>query len=99
MKNFIVISPESKLSKKDFIDIIMTWNTLYVDLTGCGMKNTKMINGLMRVASSIYVIDELMNTPAEFRIQKVVKLAKSGNKKYLEQIYEILREIEHIIDN
>jgi len=99
MKNFIEITPGLKLSKKDFLEVVRTWNSLFIDFAVCGWKNNKMTKGLLRVASSLYVIEDLKNTPAEFRIQKVVKLAKSGNDKYLEQIYEILREIENIINN
>lgn len=97
MKNFIAISQDQKLSKNDFLEVIRTWESLFLDFAVNGWKNNKMTKGLLRVAASLYVIDELKNTPADFRIKKIAKLGKTENEKYLEQIYEIMREVEHII--
>lgn len=62
MKNFIAISQDQKLSKNDFLEVIRTWESLFLDFAVNGWKNNKMTKGLLRVAASLYVIDELKNT-------------------------------------
>jgi hypothetical protein len=97
MGKFVVINATTKLSKKDFLDVLETWEIIYFDLLKTDFKNNKMTAGLMRVAASFYVIEELVNSAAAYRVLKASQIASSGDRTRIDEVYELLREIKQII--
>lgn len=89
------INKGAGLTRADFIEVLKTWEELYRDLEKGGFSGEMMISGLIRVASSFYVLDELVVTPAAYRIEKAKLLAqKSGD---LHEIELNVSEAIHIL--
>jgi hypothetical protein len=81
MKSRIVlVNQGSQLLKADFIDVLKTWLDLYAYIEISGSSNESIKTGLLKVAASLYVIDELKNSPAAYRVNKARNLAINRDK-------------------
>jgi hypothetical protein len=74
----IQVNTGEKLSREDFIEILQTWLDLYSCMGVSGSERASLKKGLMKVAGSVYVIKELQNTPAAYRINKAKIMALNG---------------------
>jgi len=92
---FTVISKNTKISKRDLIDILSSWNSIYSSLCGRWASEGKGLNGMRRVAASLYAVDEIKGSPADYMISRAAEMAKKGQP--LEKIHTMLSEAEEIL--
>ena len=92
---FTVISKNRAITKHDLIEILSTWNAIYASLCGRWASGEKGLNGMRKVASSLYAIDEIKGTPAGYLIERAAELASKNHP--LEKVHKTLCEAEEIL--
>ena len=95
MAKLTVINRSVKISKSDFMEILKTWNDIYACLCGRWLSENKGLSGMRKVAASMYVIEELSDSPAAYRINEASRLAASGAP--LDRVHLLLKEAEQIL--
>lgn len=86
----IQINKGAALLRADFVDILNTWLDLYVYMDAPGVSNKTIRSGLLKVAASFYIIDELKNSPAAYRINKAKILAQNSHS--IEEIKSLISD-------
>lgn len=89
----------------DLLETIKTWRSIYTSISAPDTADNskdhefheKWLLGMLKVVSSLGVIDELKNTPVEKHMMKAVEDGKIKDISRLDDIYVLLGEVERYI--
>lgn len=84
------VSRGSALTRADFIEILKTWLDLYACTAVSSASSKNIKKGLLRVAGSFYVIKELQQTAAAYRVNKAKIMAL--NEENIDEISVLISE-------
>lgn len=96
------------MNSEDFIEVLDTWLNIYRDNYNANAKKNKVNTaeeepiefakrqdqGMLRVISTMHVIDSFKNTAAEQPLRTAIEQAKSGDCAKLPEIYDNLEKVE-----
>jgi len=96
------------VNSEDFIEVLDTWLNIYRDNYNANAKKNKVNTaeeepiefakrqdqGMLRVISTMHVIDSFKNTAAEQPLRTAIEQAKSGDCAKLPEIYDNLEKVE-----
>jgi len=95
------------VTSEDFIEVLDTWLSIYRDnynstknqseYSDDGMDKEfkeRQDKGMLRVVSTLTVIEHFRNTAAEKLLQSAIECAKSGDCAKLPEIYDDLEKVE-----
>jgi hypothetical protein len=89
----------------ELLETIVTWRTIYESISAPEMSrghsheqfHNKWNLGMLKVAGSLGIVDELKNTPVEKHMMKAVEDGKSKDVSRLDDIYVLFGEVEKYI--
>jgi hypothetical protein len=90
--------------RNDFLEFISTWNSIYesnhinYDVQSKATPVFMWKKGLLKVASSICVIDECKGTPVELMLNKVISYSKMLDESKIQEVHEILHTVENYLN-
>lgn len=83
-----------------FYQTLKTWNDLYNNLSAPKIRAENDIwlyekwkSGLLKVISSLYLIDELKNSPVEKHMLKAIEISRSRDAERVSEINVYLTEV------
>jgi hypothetical protein len=92
------------MDRDDLLEVISTWNSLYLSnhinydikhMDGCGNNWKK---GLLKVASSLDVIDEIKGSPVELMLNKAIVYARRMDDGTIKEVNELLHTVENYMN-
>lgn len=89
------------MSVKDLYETIHTWLMLYKDVSRPDVDENevriKYSRGLLKVVATLYMTEEIKQTPIEKHLNKAIEDAKSGDHTKLDEINVFLSEVERYL--
>ncbi len=88
------------LDTHGFYQTLKTWNDLYNNITAPKIRDEedhwlydKWKMGLLKVISSLYLIDELKNSPVEKHMVKAIEISRSNDIAKAPEIHVYVAEV------
>jgi|GEM_PF-1260636 hypothetical protein len=93
------------MDTQDFLDNINSWLEFYRDVRDPDLiyppavrpDDIKWEESMLRIASSFKICDSLFGTPAQKKVEQAIRLAQSGDKSRVKDIYDIFFEVERFL--
>lgn len=92
------------VNKSDFIEVISTWNAIYVsnymnyDIQHRKTSDINWKKGLLKVTSSLTLIDDFKGTPVELMLNKVINYSKLSDESKIQEVHELLHTVENYLN-
>ena len=92
------------MDRNDFLEIISTWNSIYVanfmdyDIRHKSKCDINWKKGLLKVTSALTMIDDLKDTPVESMINKAINYSKFSDVSRIREVHELLHTVENYLN-
>jgi hypothetical protein len=92
------------VDRKDFIEVISTWNSIYVsnymnyDIQHRKKSDINWKKGLLKVTSSLAILDDFKGTPIELMLNKAINYSKLSDDSKIGEVHELLHTVENYLN-
>lgn len=92
------------ICREDLLEVISTWNSIYLsnhinyDIKHMDDCRNNWKRGLLRVASSLDVIDDVKGSPVELMLNKAIIYAKRMDDGTIKEVHELLHTVENYMN-